>query len=179
MGLQSMGCWLTISCRVVWEGLSISVIWTGTWRKWGCEPCGWGWSIPEQKPWSRRVHNVLQEKQGPMLLVGKSGERRWSLWGTRSRTVLEGTLRAPDFTPLWEARRGFSAGVRGDQLGGCCNNLGEKQWCTDQAGNRRGGKNHLALDVVFRSQKDVNCRETGKDEPKIFSLSNEKDRVAY
>lgn len=99
--------------------------------------------------------------------------------GTRSSTVLEGMLRAPDLTPLREARRGFSAGVRGDQLGGCCNNLGEKQWCTDHAGNRRGGKNHLALDAVFRSQKDVNYRETGKDEPNIFSLSNEKDRVAY
>lgn len=43
-----------------------------------------------------------------------------------------------------------------DQLGGCCNNPGEKQWCVDQAGNRRGGKTHLALDIAFRSQKDVN-----------------------
>lgn len=111
---------------------------------------GEGESIPEQKLWNRRVHNVLQEKQGPMLLGGKGGV------GSPIKHGLRGHSECWISTPLWEAVRGFSARVKGDQLWDYCNNPGETQWCVDQAGIRGGGRKHLASDAVFRSQKDVN-----------------------
>lgn len=45
--------------------------------------------------------------------------------------------------------------MTGDQVGDCCSNLGEKQCCMEQAVKKGGDKKCLALDPVFRRQKDV------------------------
>lgn len=71
----------------------------------------WGKSIAEQKPWSRKVHNMLQEKQAPMLLEVESG-KRWSqswgsgqgdVWGARSRR----NSKDSEFYSAIEAMRGL------------------------------------------------------------------------
>lgn len=158
---ERLGC----TVPVVWEGLSITVVSEQEPKKSeGVSHMTWGFRKAFQNKNHEAAECIMCSKKRKDQCcwerkVVKDVRAQKGGWGSgvgvRSSIVSEDTLRACDFTPLGEAMRGFSVRVIGDQLGCSCNNLGEKEWCLDKAGNRGGGKNHLALDAVFRSQKNV------------------------
>ena len=149
-----MGWRLAILYRVIWDAspsqwyVNRNLKKVSVWAKWLS-----GEQHSRTKAWSRRVH---QERLGPMLLEGKSGERWVSAWGGgQIKHRLRGDSKDSNLTPLQEAVwEDFSKSDR-RPASSCSNGPDEKQWCVDQASNKGGGKKHLALEEVFRNKKDV------------------------